>query len=167
MEDSSKPKKEMTDVQSEEVKDENVTEQQPEPEEKSKEEIKETTDEKEPETEEKVEQTTEEVKETQPEKKPSKSKGKEEKAKEPEKAEEKKDKQKKKVDRGPDFKYIVRFSNSDVDGEKNVVYGLTSVKGIGVQIANLIAVGTGISDNQPCGCGPTLLLYWLTRRFLS
>jgi len=42
----------------------------------------------------------------------------------------KKEKSKKKVDRGPDFKYIVRLSNTDVDGEKNVVYGLSTVKGI-------------------------------------
>jgi small subunit ribosomal protein S13 len=57
--------------------------------------------------------------------------------KEPEK-EEKKEKTKKKVDRGPDFKYIVRLSNTDVDGEKSVVYGLTTVKGIGVHMATLI-----------------------------
>ena len=46
---------------------------------------------------------------------------------------------KKKVDRGPDFKYIVRISNTDVNGEKSIVYGLTSIKGIGVHLANLIA----------------------------
>ena len=52
--------------------------------------------------------------------------------------EEKKDKSKKKVDRGPDFKYIVRLSNTDVDGEKSVIYGLTTVKGIGVHMATII-----------------------------
>jgi small subunit ribosomal protein S13 len=46
---------------------------------------------------------------------------------------------KKKVDRDPDFKYIVRISNTDVNGEKSIVYGLTSIKGIGVHLANLIA----------------------------
>jgi len=46
---------------------------------------------------------------------------------------------KKKIDRGPDFKYIVRISNTDVNGEKNIVYGLSSIKGIGVHMANLIA----------------------------
>ena len=61
--------------------------------------------------------------------------------KEPKK-EDKKEKTKKKVDRGPDFKYIVRLSNTDVDGEKSVVYGLTTVKGIGVHMATLIADGS-------------------------
>jgi len=46
---------------------------------------------------------------------------------------------KKKIDRGPDFKYIVRISNTDVNGEKNVVYGLSSIKGLGVHLATLIA----------------------------
>lgn len=46
---------------------------------------------------------------------------------------------KKKIDRGPDFKYIVRISNTDVNGEKNIVYGLSSIKGIGVHMATLIA----------------------------
>jgi small subunit ribosomal protein S13 len=46
---------------------------------------------------------------------------------------------KKKIDRGPDFKYIVRISNTDVNGEKNVVYGLSSIKGLGVHMATLIA----------------------------
>lgn len=60
----------------------------------------------------------------------------------PVKAEEKKEKTRK--DRGPDFKYIVRISNTDIDGEKNVVYGLKSIKGINVQMATLIADKTGI-----------------------
>lgn len=67
-----------------------------------------------------------------------------EKAKEkPVKAEEKKEKPRK--DRGPDFKYIVRISNTDIDGEKNVVYGLKSIKGINVHMATLIADKTGIN----------------------
>jgi len=45
---------------------------------------------------------------------------------------------KKKIDRGPDFRYIVRISNTDVNGEKNVVYGLSSIKGLGVHMATLI-----------------------------
>ena len=50
-----------------------------------------------------------------------------------------KDDSKKKIDRGPDFKYIIRISNTDVNGEKSIVYGLTSIKGIGIHMANLIA----------------------------
>lgn len=54
------------------------------------------------------------------------------------KKEEKKTQEKPKKDRGPDFKYIVRISNTDIDGEKNVLYGLTTVKGINVHMASLI-----------------------------
>lgn len=46
---------------------------------------------------------------------------------------------KKKIDRGPDFRYIVRISNTDVNGEKSVVYGLSSIKGLGVHMATLVA----------------------------
>ncbi len=58
---------------------------------------------------------------------------------------EEKEKPKKIVDHGPDFKYIVRLSNTDINGEKNVLYGLTSVKGIGLHIASLITDKTGIN----------------------
>jgi small subunit ribosomal protein S13 len=74
-----------------------------------------------------------------------------EKGKEPKKPEGKKEKSKKKVDRGPDFKYIVRLSNTDIDGEKNVVYGLTSIKGIGLHMAKLIADKTEIDCYKKIG----------------
>lgn len=57
----------------------------------------------------------------------------------PEKTKEKEEKPKKREDRGKDFKYIVRISNTDVDGDKKVVYGLTSIKGISIQMATIIA----------------------------
>jgi small subunit ribosomal protein S13 len=57
---------------------------------------------------------------------------------------EQKEEIKKKIDRGPDFKYIVRISNTDVNGEKNIVYGLSSIKGIGVHMATLIADQAGV-----------------------
>ena len=63
----------------------------------------------------------------------------EERKKKKEKTETKKEDTKKKNDRGPDFKYIVRISNSDVNGEKNIVYGLATIRGIGVHLATLIA----------------------------
>ncbi len=56
----------------------------------------------------------------------------------------KKDDKQKKDDKKPDFKYIVRLSNSDINGEKSVLYGLTSVKGIGLHMATLIIDETGI-----------------------
>jgi small subunit ribosomal protein S13 len=99
---------------------------------------------------EKDEDISEDKKESKPEEKPVEIKEKKEKAKSPEKAEDKKGKPKKK-DRGPDFKYIVRLSNTDIDGEKNVVYGLSSIKGIGIHMANLIAEISGIDKNIKFG----------------
>jgi small subunit ribosomal protein S13 len=89
--------------------------------------------------------------EIQSEEEPTKTEEIKEKVEEPEKAEEKKEKPKKKIDRGPDFKYIVRLSNTDVDGEKNVVYGLTGIKGIGLHMATLIADQSGIGRYKKMG----------------
>src|ERR1041385_7552916 len=44
----------------------------------------------------------------------------------------------KKVDYGPDFKYIVRIANSDLDGTKNVEQALTGIRGLGIRMATLI-----------------------------
>jgi len=60
-------------------------------------------------------------------------------------------KPKKKVDRGEDFKYIVRLSNTDVNGEKNIVYGLASIKGIGIHMASLITHEIGIDRYTKIG----------------
>ena len=156
MEDASKPKKEAPETPAEKVKDEPVEEPQQEQDVQSEdtkesEDIGEETAEKpeaeetseEPETEEEIEEKTEEkpaeVKETE---KPSKQE-------KPEKAEVKKEKPKK--DRGPDFKYIVRLSNTDVDGEKKVVYGLSSIKGVGVHMASFIINETDIDRNMRIG----------------
>jgi small subunit ribosomal protein S13 len=70
----------------------------------------------------------------------------------PEKTEEKQtDKTKKKSKHGEDFKYIVRLSNTDIDGEKNLVYGLTGIKGIGMHLANLISEKSGINQHKKIG----------------
>jgi len=156
LEDASKPDKKMPEEPSENIKDESVEEPQPEPEVQSEEETEEITDTEEEaaeesEIEEKVEETSEEVTEEQPETEPAEKEEIKEKAEEPKKAEVKKEKPKKKVDRGPDFKYIVRLSNTDVDGEKNVVYGLTGIKGIGLHMATLIADQAGIERYKKIG----------------
>jgi small subunit ribosomal protein S13 len=164
LEETSKPNEEKSEKSSEENKDESVEEPQSEPEVQSEKETKESTkikdeeiareqvvektkepeDLEEPQTEEKVEITSEEATEEQPEEEPAEIEETKEETEKPVKIETKKEKPKKKHDRGPDFKYIVRLSNTDVDGEKNVVYGLTSIKGIGVHMATLIADETGI-----------------------
>lgn len=112
------------------------------PEEETQTEIKETIEEKsyesseEPKKEESIdEQTSEETSEDEEEKPIEKSTKPEETEVKPEKTEEK---PKKQEDRGKDFKYIVRISNTDVDGDKKVVYGLTSIKGISIQMATII-----------------------------
>ena len=70
----------------------------------------------------------------------------------PIKTEEKKEEiTKKKPKHGADFKYIVRISNTDIDGEKSVVYGLTGIKGIGLHLATLIADKTGIERYKKIG----------------
>lgn len=61
------------------------------------------------------------------------------------------EKDKKKSKHGEDFKYIVRLSNTDIDGEKNLVYGLTGVKGIGMHLANLISEKSGINKHKKIG----------------
>jgi len=95
-------------------------------------------------TEEKPETKTKEELAEQPETKEKKKlKGKQ-------KEEEKKETPKR-IDRGPDFKYIVRLSNTDINGEKSVVYGLTSVKGIGLHMASLIVDQSGINRYTKVG----------------
>jgi small subunit ribosomal protein S13 len=38
-----------------------------------------------------------------------------------------------------DFKYIVRVANTDLDGNRSLVYALTGLKGVGTRIAEIIA----------------------------
>ena len=66
-----------------------------------------------------------------------------------EKKKEKTEKPKKK--HGDDFKYIIRLSNTDIDGEKSVVYGLTTIKGVGLRMAALVTDETGIDRHKKVG----------------
>ena len=50
-----------------------------------------------------------------------------------------------------DFKYIVRIANTDVDGEKNVVMGLSQIKGIGRHMAVLITDYTKLDRTKKIG----------------
>ena len=67
------------------------------------------------------------------------------------KKETKKEDAKKKDNRDPDFKYIVRIANTDIDGDKKLVHGLTSIKGIGMHMGTAIANETGIDKNIKMG----------------
>ena len=61
---------------------------------------------------------------------------------------EKKDAKKKKDD---DFQYIVRIANTDIDGNKKIIHGLTSIKGIGAHMASLLSDTIGIDKNLKMG----------------
>ena len=73
------------------------------------------------------------------------------KSKKPVETKEKKEKSHNKEGKSKDFKYIVRISNTDIDGDKKVVYGIKSIKGIGAHMANLIANESKINKNLKIG----------------
>ena len=79
---------------------------------------------------------------TKPEEKPVEAEAKKEAEKED---------SKKKDDKGDDFKYIVRIATTDIDGDKKLVHGLTSIKGIGMHMGSLIANETGINKSVKMG----------------
>jgi small subunit ribosomal protein S13 len=49
------------------------------------------------------------------------------------------------------FRYIVRLVNTDVDGKKDVVIGLTAVKGVGLRTAEIITRMAGIPRDAKMG----------------
>lgn len=49
------------------------------------------------------------------------------------------------------FKHIVRIARTDVNGNKTIGYGLTSIKGIGYRTACVIADELGLDKNQKMG----------------
>ncbi len=105
-----------------------------------------------PEEEPQEESPTEEVEsEEKSESKPEAEGEKPVKAEKPKEKEEKEKPKKEEKKHGDDFRYIIRLSNTDIDGEKNVFYGLTAVKGIGVRMASLITDETGIDRYMKVG----------------
>ncbi len=94
--------------------------------------------------------------ESKPEKKETKDKQKHEQKKEVKQEIKEKETKPKKETKGKekksdDFKYIVRLSNTDVDGEKKLVFGLKSIKGIGSHLATFIADKTDINRDTKIG----------------
>lgn len=55
------------------------------------------------------------------------------------------------IKRDENFRYIVRIVNTDLDGAKNIVIALTSVKGVGMRSAEVIARMAGIPRNTKIG----------------
>jgi len=135
----------------EEIKEEKEVQQESEPvEEKIEEPVKEEVSEEK----EIVEEPAGEPKEADVEEESEKPIEEEKPVEEPKKEakpEEKKAPPKPKKEHDKDFKYIVRIANTDIDGEKTVIYGLASIKGIGLHMANLVVDATGIKKYDKIG----------------
>jgi small subunit ribosomal protein S13 len=78
---------------------------------------------------------------------PDQQKKKEKKGKQPAKDEE----PVKKKEHGENFNYIIRIVNTDINGENNVVQGLTQIKGIGRHMATFIADTAGVDRKLKFG----------------
>ena len=50
-----------------------------------------------------------------------------------------------------DFRYIVRIADTDLDGEKRVLYALTGIKGISLHVSGFIADIAGIDRREKIG----------------
>jgi small subunit ribosomal protein S13 len=53
--------------------------------------------------------------------------------------------------KGKEFKYIVRLADTDIDGNKLVVQGLTQIKGIGARLAAALAQSLGVPREEKIG----------------
>lgn len=51
----------------------------------------------------------------------------------------------------PDFKYIVRLANTDLDGKYQVIPAIAIVKGLGIRTAAIIATRAGVNAYQKIG----------------
>lgn len=51
----------------------------------------------------------------------------------------------------PDFKYIVRVANTDLDGKYQVIPALAQVKGLGIRTAAIVAERAGVNAYQKIG----------------
>jgi small subunit ribosomal protein S13 len=62
-----------------------------------------------------------------------------------------KEKKKTKTEEDEDFQYIVRIANTDIDGNKKLIHGLSSIKGIGRHMSTFLIKKTGLDVNQKMG----------------
>ena len=127
MDDTPKPNEEVPEAPPEKAKDETIKDLHPKPE---------TQVEKKP-----KEQVKEKTELPQAKKDLQKKTGKTEAKKVKKEEDKKKD----------DFRYIVRIANTDIDGEKKLVRGLTSIRGIGMHMSALITDETGIDRDIKIG----------------
>ncbi|MHA1964640.1 MAG: 30S ribosomal protein S13 [Candidatus Thorarchaeota archaeon] len=50
-----------------------------------------------------------------------------------------------------DYRHIVRVSGSDIDGQENVLQGLTRVRGVGLRLSRAIITKLGMNPSQRLG----------------
>ena len=50
-----------------------------------------------------------------------------------------------------EFKHIVRISNTDLDGNKNIAYAMRKIKGVGFQFANMVCTLAGVDKAKKTG----------------
>ncbi|MFW3145918.1 MAG: 30S ribosomal protein S13 [Thermoplasmatota archaeon] len=55
------------------------------------------------------------------------------------------------ADHGPDFKFIVRMANTDIDGERRIIDGLTSIKGINYRISKILTESVKVPHTKLMG----------------
>jgi small subunit ribosomal protein S13 len=71
--------------------------------------------------------------------------------KDDDKGEEKKKAPIQKTEENPDFKYIVRLANTDLDGKYQVIPAIAQVKGLGIRTAAIVATRSGVNAYQKIG----------------
>jgi small subunit ribosomal protein S13 len=54
-------------------------------------------------------------------------------------------------ERSEDFQYIIRVSNTDLDGEKKIVDSLRKIKGVSFMFANALCTVAGVEKNALTG----------------
>ncbi len=50
-----------------------------------------------------------------------------------------------------EFKHLVRIANTDIKGEKAILYALKKIKGVGVMYANMACYNAGIDKTKKAG----------------
>jgi small subunit ribosomal protein S13 len=59
--------------------------------------------------------------------------------------------QQKNLNLKPDFRYVVRIANPDIDGTRTVPYGLTRIDGIGIRVAEATVTQLGLPPKELLG----------------
>ncbi len=50
-----------------------------------------------------------------------------------------------------DFKYIVRLADTDLDGNRPMVYALAGIKGVGLRVAQIVTDALGVPRDEKIG----------------